>query len=392
VNVVHIITRLIVGGAQENTLQTVENQHTLHGDQVTLITGPSEGPEGSLLDRARHSGVPLIVLPELIRSIRPATDLNCYRKLVRMLRELNPDIVHTHSSKAGILGRLAASRLRVPVVHTIHGAAFHYGQSPLAYRTYVGLEKLVARWTDRFISVADDMSAEYVRAKVASPDRFETIYSGFDVEPFLHPQRPPLEVRKELGIRPDDIIVGKIGRLFHLKGHEFLIQAAPAIVARNPRVRFLLVGDGILKPEFEKQIAQQHLSEHFIFTGLVPPERIPELMSAMDMVAHTSQWEGLARVLPQALLAGKPVISYDVGGAREVVRPGETGYLLPRDCITPLSEAILDLAADPQKRQRWGACGRELCRERFRHQTMTTQIQAVYERVLRDRQTHSHRG
>jgi glycosyltransferase involved in cell wall biosynthesis len=385
VNVVHIITRLIVGGAQENTLQTVENQHTLHGDRVTLITGPSEGPEGSLLGRAQQSGFPLIVLPELVRSIRPVTDIRCFRRLVRLLREVHPDIVHTHSSKAGILGRMAAASLGLPVVHTIHGASFHYGQSVLAYRTYVGLERLAARWTDRFISVADDMSAEYIRAGIAPPEKFETIYSGFDVEPFLHPQQAPQRVRQELGILPQDIVVGKVGRLFHLKGHEFLIQAASAVVARNPRVRFLLVGDGILRQDFEERIARERLKEHFIFTGLVPPERIPALMSAMDMVAHTSQWEGLARVLPQALLAGKPVISYDVGGAREVVRPGETGYLLPRDSITPLSEAILDLAADPEKRERFGVAGRELCRQRFRHQTMTARIQAAYERVLADR-------
>jgi glycosyltransferase involved in cell wall biosynthesis len=295
--------------------------------------------------------------------------------------------VHTHSSKAGILGRAAAAKLRLPVVHTIHGASFHYGQSALAYQTYVALEKLAARWTDQFISVADDMSEEYIRAGVAPRERFTTIYSGFDVEPYLNPPRPPAEVRRELGLSPEEIVVGKVGRLFHLKGHEFVIQAAPAVVAANPRVKFLLVGDGILRQQYESEIARLGLSKHFVFTGLVPPDRIPELMSAMDLVVHASQWEGLARVLPQALLAGKPVISYDVGGAREVVIPGRTGFLLPRDSVQPLASAILELAADSDLRDRYGQTGRQLCRDRFRHQTMTARIQEVYEQMLQDRCT-----
>lgn len=380
--VVHIITRLIIGGAQENTLQTVENQHALQGHDVTLITGPLEGPEGSLLDRARSGGFRLEVVPELVRSVHPWSDWRAYRRLVRLLRNLRPDIVHTHSSKAGILGRFAAARVGLPVVHTIHGASFHYGQSPLAYRTYLALERAAARRTDCFISVADDMSAEYVRAGIAPPDQFITVYSGFDVEPFLHPPRDRQDVRRELGLGESDLVVGKVARLFHLKGHEFLIRAASDIVAAEPAVKFLLVGDGILREQYEREIADRGLTKHFVFTGLVPPDRIPELMAAMDIVVHTSQWEGLARVLPQGLIAGKPVVSYDVGGAREVVIPGETGFLLPRDSIHPLTDAVLTLARDPKLRERYGETGRARCRDLFRHQTMTARIQEVYERVL----------
>lgn len=380
--VVHIITRLIIGGAQENTLQTVENQHALQGHDVTLITGPLEGPEGSLLDRARSGGFRLEVVPELVRSVHPWSDWLAYRRLVRLLRNLRPDIVHTHSSKAGILGRFAAARAGLPVVHTIHGASFHYGQSPLAYRTYLALERAAARRTDCFISVADDMSAEYVRAGIAPPDQFVTVYSGFDVEPFLHPPRDRQDVRRELGLDESDLVVGKVARLFHLKGHEFLIRAASDIVAAEPAVKFLLVGDGILREQYEREIADRGLTRHFVFTGLVPPDRIPELMAAMDIVVHTSQWEGLARVLPQGLIAGKPVVSYDVGGAREVVIPGETGFLLPRDSIHPLTDAVLTLARDPKLRERYGETGRARCRDLFRHQTMTARIQEVYERVL----------
>jgi len=384
--VVHIITRLILGGAQENTLQTCENQHHLHGDEVTLITGPLTGPEGSLQARASQAGFRFEILPSLVRSIHPWSDWKACQTLTRRLKELQPDIVHTHSSKAGILGRLAARRANLPVVHTIHGASFHYGQSPLAYHTYVGLEKLAARWTDRFICVADDMAQEYLQAGISEPDRYVTIYSGFDVDPYLTARATHRQtMRNALGIADDEIIVGKIGRLFHLKGHEFVLQAAPRIIAANPKVRFLFVGDGILRAKYEQEIAAAGLSDHFLFSGLVPPDQIPELIAAMDIVVHTSQWEGLARVLPQALLAGAPVISYDVGGAREVVIPEKTGYLLPRDNVDSLVESVLELAGNPEKRVRFAAAGRELCQQRFRHQTMSTQIQQVYEEVLSSR-------
>ena len=385
--VVHLITRLIIGGAQENTLHNVEDQHQLHGDEVSLITGPGLGPEGSLEDRALAGGYPVHVVPDMRRSLHPLRDWHSYQEIIRLFRELNPDIVHTHSSKAGIIGRAAAAKLGIPAVHTIHGAAFHYGQNPIAYGIYRQAERFASRWTDHFISVADDMTDEYVHARVAPRERFTTIYSGFDVEPFLHPPRSRDEVRAELGLKPDEIVVGKIARLFHLKGHEFLLSAAPSIVRACPNVRFLFVGDGLLRKAFEQRIAALGLTDRFVFTGLVPPTRIPELIQAMDIVAHTSQWEGLARVLPQALIAAKPVVAYDVGGAREVILPGATGYLLPRDSVEPLATAIIRLVSSEEQRQKYGAEGRRRFTDQFRHQTMTARIRQVYFDVLARRGT-----
>lgn len=381
-NVAHVITRLIVGGAQENTLLTVEGQHRDYGDRVTLITGPPLGPEGSLLERAQAGGFEVRVVPSLRRSIHPWRDFAALRDLKRVLRAVRPELVHTHSSKAGILGRMAAARLRVPAVHTIHGAAFHYGQHPAAYRAYVAAERWAARRTAHFISVSDDMTREYVAARVAEPQQFTTISSGFDVDPFLNPPHNKAEVRAQLGIAVDRVVIAKVARLFPLKGHEFLVAAAPRIVAACPPALFLLIGDGILRPQLEQEIRDRGLSSHFLFTGLVRPERIPELLPAADIVVHTSQWEGLARVLPQALIAGKPVVSYDVGGAREVVIPGETGCLLPRDAIEPLADAVIELAHHPALREQLGAAGRARFTEQFRHQTMTRRIREVYQRVL----------
>ena len=385
--VVHFITRLIIGGAQENTILTVEDQHRDYGDEVALITGPGLGPEGSLMQRAERGGFDLRVIPQLWRNIYPWQDWTSYRTLLRLLREIRPQLVHTHSSKAGILGRAAAAKLGIPAVHTIHGPSFYPGQPAIVNRLYIAAERWAARRCRRLISVSDAMTDQYVAAGVAPREKFVTVYSGMEVEPFLDPPRPREEVRRELGFETDDVVIGKVARLFHLKGHEYVIQAARPLIARNPQVRFLFVGDGILREKYQRDIARAGLAGHFRFTGLVPPDRVPELIHAMDIVVHASLREGLARVLPQGLIAGKPVVSYDVDGAREVVIPGETGCLLPPKSVTEMTEALEQLVRDPELRRRFGATGRERFTEQFRHQTMTRQLREIYAEVIEEQAT-----
>lgn len=381
--IVHIITRMIVGGAQENTRFNCLDLVRDYGDDVTLITGPSLGAEGSLLDKYQDPDLKTILVPELIRSIRPWTDFRAARILQKHLTQLRPDVVHTHSAKAGILGRSVAWKLKIPcVVHTVHGAPFHPYQAWPVRKLYQICERWAARRCHRLISVADAMTDLLVEAKIAERSKFVTIYSGMDIEPFLNADQNRLQLRKDLGIRPEDIVVGKIARLFHLKGHQYLLACAQRVVQADPRIRFLLVGDGILRESLEKEIASMGLKNHFIFTGLVPPHEIPDLIGAMDMLMHVSLREGLARALPQALLAGKPVISYDIDGAKEVVIEGQTGILLPPKSIQPLGDAILKLANDADLRTRLGLQGRLLCQERFGHQSMTKQIRRLYQQIL----------
>lgn len=385
--VVHLITRLILGGAQENTLLTVEDQRRDWGDEATLITGPAIGPEGSLIERARANAVDLRIIPELRREIHPGRDWKSYREIVRLLNELRPEIVHTHSSKAGVLGRAAASKLGIPCVHTIHGSPFHPYQGAAAYHLYRLAEKWAARRCDLLVSVCDAMSEQYIAAGVAPREKFVTVYSGMEVEPFLNPPRSREQVRNELGFAPEHVIVGKVARLFELKGHEYVIEAARTVISENRNVRFLFVGDGLLRHELEHRIATYRMTDHFKFTGLVPPERVPELIGAMDIVVHASLREGLARVLPQALISGRPVVSYDVDGAREVAIPGETGFLLPPKSVREMADAILALAADPTLRERYGQTGRARFTEQFRHQTMTRLLREIYTRVIAARRT-----
>ena len=381
--IAHVITRLILGGAQENTLLTCEDLMRIHSDDVLLITGPPLGPEGSLLERARAGGVPTEVIPALTRSIHPWREWRGYRRIKRVLRGFRPDVVHTHSAKGGILGRAAASALGVPaIVHGIHGAPFHPYQSRLARALIRRCEIWGASRCHAFVSVADAMTDLMVGAGVAPREKFTTIYSGMEVEPFLESGQHRDRVRAELGYEPGHVVVGKVARLFHLKGHEDVIEAARRVVAQEPRVRFLLVGDGILADRLRGRIAEAGLTGHFQFTGLVPPDRVPQLIAAMDLVVHASLREGLARVLPQALIAGRPVVSYDIDGAREVVIPGQTGFLVaPRD-VAGLAEAMLALAGDPGLRERLGSEGRRRFTDVFRHERMTAQLRALYQRLL----------
>ncbi len=380
--VAHIITRLIIGGAQENTLFSVDDQHHLFGDEVCLMTGPGLGPEGSLVQRALDRGLDLKLLPELRRSLNPFQDWRSLRAIRRALADYRPEIVHTHSSKAGILGRLAAHQLGIPAVHTIHGASFHFGQNPLLHHFYRWSERRAARWCDHFISVCNAMTEQYVSAGIAPREKFTTVYSGMDVDTFLTPLRTPAEVRASLGIAPTDIVFGKVARLFHLKGHEYLIEAAAAVVSKVSNVRFLLVGDGILKERFQRRIAELGLTDHFRFAGLVPPDAVPDYIHAMDAVVHTSDWEGLARVLPQGLIAGKPVITFAIDGAPEVCLHEETGLLVEHRNIAALSEAMLRLALDEFLRRRLGENGKSRFSQQFRHEFMTSRIREVYQRVL----------
>ncbi len=381
--VAHVITRMIIGGAQENTLYTCLDLMRNYGDDVLLITGPQTGPEGSLLERAKGQGVPLAILPPLRRAIHPRWDFESYFAIQSTLREFGPDVVHTHSAKGGILGRIAADALGVrAIVHTVHGAPFHPYQGRGVRAFYRACERYAARRCHALVSVADAMTDLMVNAGVAPREKFTTIYSGMEVEPFLAADEHRAAVRRELGFSDEQVVVGKIARLFELKGHEYVIRAARPVIERYPHTRFLFVGDGLLREQLERQIADAGLGDHFRFTGLVPPERIPALIGAMDILVHASLREGLARALPQALIAGKPVVSYDVDGAREVAIPGQTGYLLPPQSIEPMSQALGELIADAALRRRLGGQGRGRFADLFRHETMTRQLRQLYQRVL----------
>jgi glycosyltransferase involved in cell wall biosynthesis len=287
--------RLFIGGAQENTLYNCVDLIREYGDEVLLITGASVGPEGNLLDQANATGLPVKLLPSLIRNISPWHDRQAYFEIKQAIREFQPQVVHTHSAKAGLLGRMAATAVRVPaVIHTVHGAPFHDYQSMIPRRFFIQCERYAARHCHQFISVADAMTDHMVRAKVAPREKFTTVYSGLEIEPFLQSASLREETRRELGFEPHHVVIGKIARLFHLKGHEYVIQAARRIVQKQPQARFLWIGDGLLYQQYVQQIQAAGLTDHFRLVVFVPASEITRLISAMDVLVNTSLREGLA--------------------------------------------------------------------------------------------------
>ena len=380
--IVHVITRLIVGGAQENTLLSCEGQHA-NGHEVILLTGPSLGPEGSLMDRATAGGYRVETIDAMRRSVLPLQDWRTYRQLLDFFRRERPDVVHTHSSKAGILGRFAAWKAKVPhVVHTIHGLSFTSG-GRVANGVYARLEKLAAKRCHTIVSVADAMTRESLARGIGRPGQYATVYSGMETAAFLHPPRPRDKVRRELGFADEDVAVVTVARLFEKKGHDDLLDAAPRLCAENPRLKFLWVGDGNLRDQFEARIKQMGLADRFILTGLVPPERVPELVNAGDLLAHPSRREGLARALPQGQLAGLPVVTYDVDGNAEGLIEGETGYAVRAFDVPAFVTQVAALARDPAKRQQFGTRGRAFATDRFGADVMVAALQTIYERKVR---------
>jgi glycosyltransferase involved in cell wall biosynthesis len=380
--ITHIITRLIIGGAQENTLLSCEGQHD-RGHEVTLVTGPPLGPEGSLMERATKYGYRVIVVDDMLRSILPLKDLRTYRQLTRLLEETRPDVVHTHSSKAGIIGRWAAHRAKVPaVVHTIHGLAFTASTSRAVNGVYRMLERHPAPITTRIVCVADAMRDQSLQANIGRPEQYVTVYSGMETRPFLDPPVVRDVTRRRLGLSDSDVAVGTIARLFHLKGHEDLLALAPELCERHPALKFVFVGDGLLREPIEREIARLGLTDRFILTGLVPPAQVPELSNAMDILVHPSRREGLARAIVQGQLAGCPAIAYDIDGNREGLIDEQTGYIIPPFDRELLGRRLSSLIDDAPRRRAMGEAGRAFALSRFDAKVMVDALDRVYADAL----------
>ena len=380
--VAHLITRLIIGGAQENTVATVLGLQEKPDVDVRLYCGPTTGPEGSLEPLVEKVDGLFQRVPNLIRPIRPLRDYLACRQLKRGFDSFRPDIVHTHSGKAGFIGRLAARRAGVPkIIHSIHGPSFGPFQGCLANRLFRGAERFAGKMTDHFVTVADAMRDQYLAAGIGQADDYARIPSGFNLQPFLEAENSPAK-RESLGLSPGDFVVGKIARLFELKGHDDLFDIAPRLARRIPNIRFLLVGDGVWRGRFERLAKQIGCEQNFLFTGLVPPAEIPSLIGVMDALVHLSRREGLPRALPQAMAAAKPVVAFNCDGAGEVCLDEKTGYLIEPGDLLKLEESLAKLANDAPLRTALGQAGRELVKEEFSVEQLVERQYELYKRLM----------
>ncbi|MDB6057847.1 MAG: putative glycosyltransferase EpsD [Verrucomicrobiales bacterium] len=390
--VTHVITRLIVGGAQENTIATVlglaecgrprpQQAELQTRIEANLITGPTTGPEGSLESAFKNQPHLLRTVPTLVRPVHPLKDRAALLELTNIFRATKPDIVHTHSGKAGVLGRLAAKRADVPIIiHTIHGPSFGSFQGALANLVFKQAERMAAKSTTHFITVANAMTEQYLAAGIGTRDQYTRIFSGFPLEPFLHAKRDE-QLRQSLGIKPTDFVLGKIARLFELKGHDDLLDIAPELVKRVPNIKLLFVGNGAWRERLENKAQALGIADRAIFTGLIPPSEIPRHVGIMDALVHLSRREGLPRALPQALAAARPVIAYDCDGAREICIENQTGFLINPGDLATLTDRIVQLANDSQLRQRFGTRGQQFVAANFSVEHMVNQIADLYVRL-----------
>jgi glycosyltransferase involved in cell wall biosynthesis len=382
VRVCHLITRLIIGGAQENTVLTCRGL-AQRGHQVTLVAGPETGPEGSLWDQAEAAGCELIRVASLRRAVRPWSDWHAARELRRLFGRMQPEVVHTHSSKAGILGRWAAAQSGIPVVvHTIHGMSFNRTQGRITQLLYRGLERRAAKYTTAFVAVADAMVDQAVQAGIAPRDRFVTIRSGMETDRFVPNADLRRRHRAEWGVTDADVVVGTIARLFVNKGYEEIMAAMPSAVGREPRLRFVWIGDGAHRARYERRLKAMGLRERVRMLGLVHPDAVASAINGFDIVLHASRWEGLPRAVVQGLLTEVPAVCFDNDGAPEVVRPEETGILVSLGDVRGLSDALVRLASDAELRSRLGRRGRVLCLTAFDAHNMVNDLEGLYARLL----------
>lgn len=381
----HVITRLIVGGAQENTIASVLGLNAMPGFEVALAAGPTRGAEGSLESAFRGREHLLITIPHLVRAIRPWHEVRAFGELHRLFALRRPQLVHTHSGKAGVLGRLAAAYARVPmIVHTIHGPSFGAFQGKAANMVFKGAERVAGRVTTHFVAVADAMKHQYLEAGIGRPAQYSTIHSGFDLAPFAS-ARNSAGLRMAFGLERDAVVVGKIGRLFELKGHDDLLEASGAILQDYPKIQFLIVGDGPWRERLQQKARALGVASRFVFTGLVPPPKVAEFVGVMDILVHLSRREGLARAIPQALAAGVPVVAYDCDGASEVCQNARTGFLIKPGDLAGLTAAVVRLAGNASLRHELGECGRRLVHQKFRVDAMVKQLALLYKELAMTR-------
>lgn len=427
--ILHISTRLILGGSQENTVLSCEGQ-ARRGHDVHLAFGPIYGPEGSLLGRVQafHTiegrGISTYEVPDLVREVSPAKDRRAYTWLRRLIEQLAPDVVHTHSSKAGIVGREAAwharpaNGRRPAIVHTIHGPPFMpvegwwlaRARTRVLNYEYTLAERWAAARCDVIVSVADAMTAEFLRRRIGRPDLYTTVRSGIDISPYVSP--PPSEergtMRQSLGLQDGDFVIGTVARLAQHKGHDDLLEALGDRLRADRRWKLLWVGDGwwrqrlaarvhsmgLQHAELDRPPARQTVGSpggvpassiahaSVIFRGMVTPEAVPGLIRAMDVLAHPSSREGLPRTVPQALLCGVCPVAYDADGTREACIDGLTGRLVAVGDANGLREAIEFLYDHPHERYAMAERGRERCRDEFDAERMVSRLDDVYQRAI----------
>lgn len=378
IRVLHVITRLILGGAQDDTLLTVAHLDRTRY-KVTLASGPTSGSEGSLEDQI-PSDIAFERIPEIVRDPHPVKDMVALRRLYALMRRDRYHIVHTHTTKAGMLGRIAARLAHVPVVvHTPHGHAFHDYLNPVGSEALKWVERWLAHWADRIVCVSEAERQDHLRFRIGLPEKFEVIHSCVDIERFRGTRIASGSTRRHLGLPPDGPLVGCVARLVPVKGVHYLLEAVPSIRAAVPQATVVFVGDGPLRPELERRAAALGLDGAVAFLGL--RRDVAEIVALCDIVVLPSLNEGMGKAAAEAFAAGRPVIGSRVSGIQDVIVDGVTGLLVPPADPEALAHAIVRCLTNPALTDAMGQRARDEV-ERYGIKPMIAKIDRLYTRLL----------
>ncbi|MBI4589254.1 MAG: glycosyltransferase family 4 protein [Candidatus Rokubacteria bacterium] len=370
----HVITRLSLGGSAQNTIDSVVALD--RAGWRTILAAGSVGAEISLVDRARSRGCRTVLLPALTRAVSPTRDLLALWQLFRLIRTERVALVHTHTSKAGFVGRLAAWLARVPViVHTPHGHIFYGYYGPTLTAFFVGLERLAARLTDRMVVLTERGIEEHLARGIGRREQFRVIPSGVDLEAVRRGALPYETARARLGVDSETRLIVGLGRLEPVKGFQSLVRALPLILSVVPSARLLLVGEGSLRPALVAEAHALGVGDRFEIAGArLDPAAF---LAAADLVVVPSLNEGMGRVLVEAMALGRPVVATRVGGIPAVVADRQTGTLVPSDDPPALAGAVSELLKEPGLRQRMGEAGRQRA-EQFSLAVMESRLLDLY--------------
>jgi glycosyltransferase involved in cell wall biosynthesis len=377
--VLHPITRLTLGGSSENTIASCVALDRA-GYDCMLATSFRESDASSLAD-ARRRGCRVVDIPALGREVAPLADLTALAELVRLMRRERPAIVHTHTSKAGFIGRLAAVIARAPaVIHQPHGHIFYGYYSPRRTAVFTALERQAARWTDRIITLTDRGAQEHLARGIGRAEQYVAVPSGVPTAELRAAAPPRGEARARLGLDPDAFIVVGLGRLVPIKGFDLLARALPAVVAQIPSARGLLVGDGAERAHLGAIAASMGVAERLQMTGETTD--VASYLAAADVVAVPSRNEGMGRVIVEAMALGLPVVATAVGGIPDVVTDGECGRLVEPEDVDALAAALVELGRDPALRRKLGEAAVRRA-EAFSTAVASEKLLAVYATLVR---------
>ncbi len=378
--ILHVITRMTCGGAQENTLATVRGLRE-KGYGVTLLTGPAWGKEGEILSQAIEEKNDVVVLPGLVREINLLLDFYIFIKLWMLLLQNRYVMIHTHTSKAGFLGRLAAFLSRIPVVvHTPHGHVFHSYFSKWKERFFVRLERWMARWTDALIALTDACRREHLDLRIGSPEQWVVIPSGVDRNTFVEiDEGLKQKIKSDCGIPKDRKIIGFIGRLSEIKGPGYLVEAIPEIRREIPDSHFLFVGDGRERESLEARAEELGISSSVSFLG--HRDNPSEFLSLMNVLVVPSLNEGMGRVIVEGGLLKKPVVGTRVGGIPDLLE-NEAGLLTEPRNVEEIARAVVRFIRDKSFAAEAGTRLYNKVSEEFTEERMIEKIEGLYRHLL----------